>query len=425
MIPKHKIIKINGINTILVPFKSNTISIAMSFNMGHFDENDKTRGLTHFIEHLLATDIRECNVMSEYQKKGIFINCNAYTDLFNTGYFLNSSPQYFDKSLKLLLDSFENFKVDLDNYDREKESIIIEMTKKMYDPIDKIFSIVIPEMLYKNKNLIRDPKAHIDNIYNITHKQIENFYKLHYNIRDCVLVLSGDFKISDAKKIINSYKLNNSKKIISNRTIIPRKYNNYMYKFINDPNSGLVQIIYTFKVFNSNDINKYTVKMISTMLDDIGSKSILFSQLRIKLGITYSPYSRIYSNQYYGIFSLIVEVIPKNIDKANKEIFDILKKFKNFTNDESILNLARSRLKYDILITNNDNNSSFYISYGDKIINNINIITPNEVFNKYYKHIDVKNIKKISNLVFRPDNLIINVIHKNKINDKFSIFRDL
>ena len=60
MIPEHTITKINGINTILVPFKSNTISIAMAFNMGHFDENENL-GLTHFIEHLLAIILEKCN----------------------------------------------------------------------------------------------------------------------------------------------------------------------------------------------------------------------------------------------------------------------------------------------------------------------------------------------------------------------------
>lgn len=425
MIPKHTITKINGINTILVPFKSNTISIAMAFNMGHFDENEKSKGLTHFIEHLLATSIRECDVMKEYQKKGIFINCNAYTDLFNTGYFLNSDPRFFNKALKLIIDSFINFKVNSENYNREKESIIVEMTKKMNDPIDKTFSVILPDLLFKNKNLIRDPKVHIDNIYNITPKQVELFYKKNYNLRSGVLVLSGDFNVSDAKKIINSYKLQTINKLVINRTITPKKYNSYVYKFIEDKNLGLVQIIYNFKVFDSNNKNKYIIKMISTMLDDIGSKSILFSKLRIKLGITYSPYSRIYTNQYYGIFSIIVEVVSKNIDKANKEIFDILKKFKNFSDEDSLIQLAKSRLKYDILIMNNDNNSSFYINYGDKFINKIDIISLNEIYKKYYDKVDSKKIKNLSNTIFNPNNLIINVIHNKRISDKFTIFKDL
>ena len=113
--------------------------------------------------------------------------------------------------------------------------------------------------------------------------------------------MSGDFNVSDAKKIINSYKLQTINKLVINRTITPKKYNSYVYKFIEDKNLGLVQIIYNFKVFDSNNKNKYIIKMISTVLDDIGSKSILFSKLRIKLGITYSPYS-IDINQYYGIF---------------------------------------------------------------------------------------------------------------------------
>ena len=90
--------------------------------------------------------------MTDLQKKGKFISCNAYTDLFNTGYILSSDPKYSIESLNLLLDSFQNFTIDLDTFNREKESIIIEMSQKMNDPNDIIFSTVLPKLLFKNKS---------------------------------------------------------------------------------------------------------------------------------------------------------------------------------------------------------------------------------------------------------------------------------
>ena len=69
MIPKHFIKKINGLNVIFVPFKTNTTSVSLTFNIGYFDENNKETGITHFIEHLIATSMREGKIMTEYQKR--------------------------------------------------------------------------------------------------------------------------------------------------------------------------------------------------------------------------------------------------------------------------------------------------------------------------------------------------------------------
>ena len=67
------------------------------------------------------------------------------------------------------------------------------MSKKMSDPIDKTFSIELIKSLFKNNRLIRDPKKHIDNIYNITPDDLLFFFKKNYKLGNSVLLVSGNY----------------------------------------------------------------------------------------------------------------------------------------------------------------------------------------------------------------------------------------
>ena len=226
-------------------------------------------------------------------------------------------------------------------------------------------------------------KKHIDNIYNITPDDLLFFFKKNYKLGNSVLLVSGNYNQNNIENIIKSYNFKNSKNIIRNRNLVLKNNKNYISLFVEDRNASLVRLIYTFKTFDSNDKNKYIIKMISTIFDNIGSKSILFYNLRIKLGVSYSPFTNIETNQFYGIFSIIVDTSLNNVSIVNTEILTILQSMKKILFDEEYLKLAKSKLKYDLLLFKNDMKSSNYINYGSKFINNINIEDPFKIYKDY------------------------------------------
>lgn len=425
MIPKHFVKKVNGLKTIFVPFNTNTTSISLTFNIGYFDENNRETGITHFIEHLIATSIREGKTMKEYQKKGIYVEANASTSLFFTNYYLNSDSKYSNKILKLLLESFLDFKVPYIFLERERKSVIVEMAKKVSDPIDKSFNIEIIKHLFKNDKLVRDPKKHIDNIYNITPNDLLVFFNKHYEIKNSILLISGNFDQKSIEETIHNYKFNNVKFNIKERSLFLKNNHNFKSIFVEDKNASLVRLIYTFKTFNSNDINKYKIKMISTIFDNIGSESILFYNLRVKLGVSYSPFSNIETNQYYGTLSIIVDTNLNNVSIVNNEIFSILQSLKRMLLQDKYLKLAKARLKYDLLLFKNDMKSSNYITYGVKYINKINIEDPFKIYKDYYSKLTSKDLLKVSNKIFKSENLVIVNIFKHNVKSNYEIFKFL
>ena len=82
-------------------------------------------------------------------------------------------------------------------------------------------------------------------------------------------------------------------------------------------------------------------------------------------------------------------------------------------------------MKYDLLLFKNDMKSSNYINYGSKFINNINIEDPFKIYKDYYSKISSKDILNISNRIFKPENLVIVSIFKNKVNSNYEIFKFL
>ena len=422
MIHKHYIDKINNIPIIFIPFESNTTSISVTFKCGYFEEDNKVKGITHFLEHLIATNMRECKLMKKLQKEGKYLNCNAYTNNFNTTYYITCQPSFFLDVIELMVDNVFNFDINLDNYDRERKSVIFEMLKKRSDPKDKSY-IETLKSFYVNKSLVRDPSVHINNIYNLTPTVITNFYNKFYKSNNCVILVSGKFVKNIVLKRLKSLNIVSGSPLNIDRNIIIKNNKNYQYSFIYDKNSSLVKLIYNFRIFNSESNKKYYVKMISTILDDIGSESILFKNFRIKLSITYSPYSTIETNKYFGIFSINISTVKKNIEIVNSEINQILYSLKNEFLSKYLINLGISRIRYNLLNLKNNLDSRNYISYGDKYINKMKIENPFEIYDRVYKKITPKNLLDISNEIFKLNNLHIICIHKSNISDIFKTLK--
>ena len=420
MLHKHYIEKVNKIPLILIPFESNNTSIGITFKCGYFEEDNKVKGITHFLEHLIGSNIRECKLMKKLQKKGKFLNCNAYTGKFNTTYYITTQPNFFLDALDLLIDNVFNFEINLDTYNRERNSIIFEMIKKRNSPNDKSYLETL-KSFYINKSLIRDPSVHINNISNLTPLVINKFYNKYYK-SNFVILVSGKFVKNIVLDRLKEKKIINNSIVSINRNIVLRNNKSYKYSFIYDKNSSLVKLIYNFRIFNSESNKKYYVKMISTILDNIGSESILFKNFRIKLGITYSPHSKIEVNKYFGIMSINISTIKKNLEIVKSEINQILYSLKNILLSKYLIDLGISKMKYDILNLKNNLDSKNYIKYGDKFINKMKIENPLEVYN-VYKKITPKNLLDISNEIFNLNNLHIVCIYKYTIPDIFKTLK--
>ena len=411
--------KINGINCMFVPFNTKLFNVSIIFSKGSYDESKKEKGIHHFIEHLLATELRESEKMNSLINNNFFINCNAFTSMFNTCFYLNCLHENQIECVNLLLKTL-NQKNDFSKYfDREKKSILIEMSKKMTDVNDKIH-IAILKLIFDNKNLYRDPIDHINNLENLNINTIHNYIQKHFNLRNGIIIFSGKLNVNKIVETIKKLKITNSLTMNYNREVnLNVKNKKFKFKNIIDKNSKLVNLNITFRTFETENKKKYVVKFISTLLSDIDSNSFLFKNLRIKLGITYSPHCELNINKYYGLLSISINIQEKFLKLAIDEIINIIKTLKTKKTDKKIINLVKSKLKYDIQKKIDIYEPSDAIHYGINYINKTEIQNDPKRLYAFYNSVTPADIIKISNEIFQTDNCVLVCSFNKNIDKRF------
>jgi len=416
--PNVKIETINNLKVLWVPLKTNTVSISFIIKAGGFEETKSETGVAHFLEHLFATNLRESEIQKTAINKGSRILSNAYTSNFFTSYYINTLSKNQKVGLELILDTFLLRDINLKILERERNSIIVEMNKKCGSKDDLLWNVVLPKLMLGDNRIIRNPFEHVKNVYNITPNKLSKFMEKYYTLDNSILVISGEY---DYKKLYKMLKATDFKKIPKKNTKITRKIKmhnkKFNYYFLKDAKQ-IYKLIFSFRTFSSDSKNKYVLKFLSTIMDNIGSSSILFNRLRTKAGITYSPMTKIYNNKYYGIYTIIFNTTFENIGRGIDEMVKIFKDLKNKKIEEKYIKLAISQLNYYIVNLKNTMKSSMFLDYGTHVLNDSKIETPDVVFKQYYKNMTSDKIMKISKQIFNGNNLTFVVIGSKDIDTK-------
>ena len=416
--PKTNTELINGLKIVWIPFNCSTVSMSFIIKAGGFEETKSETGVAHFLEHLLATNLRESDIQKNAINKGYRILSNAYTSNFFTGYYINTLTKNQKVGLELILNTFLLRDINLKILERERNSIIVEMNKKCGSKDDILWNVVLPKLMLGDRRIVRNPFEHVKNVYNITPNKLSKFMEKYYTLENSILVISGEY---DYKKLSKMLKDTNFEKIPKKNTKINRNVRisnkKFNYFFLKDTKQ-IYKLVFSFKTFSSDSKNKYVLKFLSTIMDNIGSSSILFNTLRTKAGITYSPMTKIYNNKYYGIYTIIFNTTYENIGKGIDEMVKIFKDLKNKKIEEKYIKLAISQLNYHIVNIKNTMKSSMFLDYGTHVLNNSKIETPDVVFNKYYQNMTADKIMKISKQIFNGNNLTFVLIGNKNIDKK-------
>ncbi|MCK9439562.1 insulinase family protein, partial [Patescibacteria group bacterium] len=99
----------NNLRFVHVKNKSNDIVINLYVKVGSFDETENTRGISHFIEHMLWQGTKNHTGFEIRQKiKDLDATYNAYTSIKRTCYSIFGPKRHYEKLLKILLDVVQN-----------------------------------------------------------------------------------------------------------------------------------------------------------------------------------------------------------------------------------------------------------------------------------------------------------------------------
>ena len=361
-----------------------TVSIGVFVGTGSRNEDENNNGISHFLEHMAfkGTNTRNAIEIAE-QFDDIGGRINAYTSKEKTVYYVKILKEDLEFAIEFLSDIIQNPTFDETEIERER-GVILQELSMINDTPDDIIYDYFSQTAYPDQASGRSIIGSVQNIKKFNKQDFQNYISNQYNYSNIAVAISGNVDEEKSSKLIEKY-FNN----LSNKQ--PKKYQKSNYQggiFSKEKDLEQLHLLIGFKGTSYLDDDFYTSQITSTILGGSMS-SILFQEIREKLGLAYSIYA--FNNAYddCGYFAIYSAIEPNNANKYCQSIKKILQSSKI---DEKQLKRAKNQLKAGILMSQENTNSRCQ-KIGSNILSYNKIIDQKEIIEKI-NSINLKNVKE-------------------------------
>jgi len=425
MFPKFYEYKLdNGLKVLLIPIKdTKNIATSLTFNIGYLEETKKQDGIAHLTEHIISRYITNHTKIKDIKSNGEYVYTNANTNHFKTQYHIYSSTKFMNDIIDSFAKLYDFDRTDRNLFYKEMGAVIVELKQIISDKNKYIMYKNIPEMIFgKNNILVNDPISEIKNLKTITECQLIDFVKQYYNPVNSILTIVGDFNKSKTLTYIKTQFNKLDKGIVRPDRIINIPLSKNPKFTFQKTDSNLIKFHLSFVCPNiNNDKSNAIILLLKKILVELNDSSILFKRLRTKLGIIYSPNIIRLINQYYGLFIINYNIEPNNYNTGLKELIEILNELKNEKIDDTLLKMAKNKVYYEIILTQNNLTPKEYLHYSSYLLHKKReLLNPLEFYNKYTKHITANDIKNWCKQILTKNNSYLSLIGVDNLKD-FSI----
>lgn len=305
----------NGMTVLLEPIEG-VVSVSVGFwvKTGSRNEQDPEMGYAHFIEHMLFKGT------SNYSAKDIARMIdrvggqhNAATNREYTCYYINVVFDYLELSIKLLADMYYNSLFDGEELEKEK-NVILEEIRMYEDTPDELIHDIFMECMLHNHPLGHPILGTAASISATTRKMLLDFFQKNYAHDNCIFVVAGNFKIDEAKRMIEEYfsqRTENNGALLDSAQQLPERI------FRRHVSRDLEQVHFCLGTdgLTRDDKDRWVLYALSTILGGSMS-SRLFQNIREREGLCYSIYSFHSSYIDRGVFGIYCGTSPENYERA-------------------------------------------------------------------------------------------------------------
>lgn len=201
----------NGQKVFIAPMKTPKTHINTYINTGATNEIDSQRGISHFCEHMLFNGTSGTNGYMKLSTGDVFRKVeemggytNACTGPAQTSYTIEvpSEKQNIEKAIQIQSAMMFNCSMSDDMVKKEHYPVCSEIN--MYsDMADIKANNIAIKNLYNINSTSEDIVAgRVDNIKNIDHKKVMDYYKQNYTPDNMTTVITGDVSPDEAIKLV-------------------------------------------------------------------------------------------------------------------------------------------------------------------------------------------------------------------------------
>jgi len=184
----------NGLTVILLEDRNfPVVSVQMLYRVGARNEVTGLTGLAHFLEHMAfrsSANFPGTGLVSSIYALGGEWHGYTWTD--ETTYFATVPREHLDLLLRIEADRMTRLDISPDDIEAERGAVLAEMHMYENDPgsllIDALMFASFEAHPYRNNTI-----GFESDIEHVTHADVVDFYRRHYQPANAVLAIVGDF----------------------------------------------------------------------------------------------------------------------------------------------------------------------------------------------------------------------------------------
>ena len=404
--------------------ESNSISVGVMIKNGSRNESLELNGISHFIEHMFfkGTKKRKSkDIVEDIENVGGQIN--AFTSKEATCYYVKNLYTHLELSLEILSDMILNSVFSVEEIEREK-GVVIEEINMGEDSPEDVLDDLNSKACYGENPLSYPILGTIEKVKSIRREDILNFIKEKYTPQNTVISVCGKFDDKELKELIEKYFSNWN----SDSNYIPTYENCEIQTgtYYKDKDIEQLHVILGLKGLPQGDEHGYALTLLSNVFGG-GASSILFQEVREKLGLCYSIYCYPQPFQNAGSLSIYAGLGKNYGEKALEVILKEINKFAKEGITDDKLNINKEKLKASYILGLESTSSRMFANAKSVLFKN-KITTQEDVIKRVDK-ISQEDIRFVLDNCFKNGVLntsfVGNNINYSKLNDikgeKFNI----
>lgn len=370
----------NGIRVVSenVPYVQSA-SLGIFVGIGSRDEEDRIRGISHFIEHMMfkGTARRTARqIADEIESKGGHLN--AFTDKEGTAYHMRVLAEHMPLAIDVLTDMLRNSLIDADEMEREKRVVLEEI--KMYDdsPEDSVHDIY-EQTLWNNHPLGKSIIGTAETVSALTRADLKGYIGLRYAPDRVVVSAAGNIEHEELVKLVESTMGDMSGAAPKRELSLPVA--SKVSKKQGKRDVEQVHFCMGTSAYSKHQDERFSLSILNNVLGG-NMSSRLFQEIREKRGLAYSIGTYARSYQDGGHFCVYGGTSPDTFDQVLDLTRIEFEKVRSGGLSDDELTKAKTQVR-GALVLGLESMSARMNRYGDSLLAYGRVIPLSEVLEKY------------------------------------------
>lgn len=193
----------NGLRYVIVEdHASPVVSLQIYVRCGAVDEDDRSAGVSHFLEHMIFKGTEKLTageIARIVETRGGSIN--AATGAEMTHYYIDMPSDSFEEAFDVLAESVLRPAFPPEEFEKERHVILEEIKRRNDNPQSDLWDAFL-EAVYRAAPYRRQVIGTVDTITKMTRDVMVRQHKNYYVASNMVVVVVGDVKAAQVKKRI-------------------------------------------------------------------------------------------------------------------------------------------------------------------------------------------------------------------------------